>query len=107
MKETPTTSKCTDPLLARKPFDTLFMDTFSFQNSKFLTIIDSFSRYAQAYYVKDGTGLTILNKIRHYFSHHSIPKKIVCDEGIFKLPNRKVTFYPFRKTTRAKIKGTK
>ena len=73
--------KMQGPLLARKPFDTLFMDTFSFQNSKFLTIIDSFSRYAQAYYVKDGTGLTILNKIRHYFSHHSIPKKIVCDEG--------------------------
>lgn len=69
------------PLLARKPFDTLFIDTFSFQNCKFLTIIDSFSRYAQAYYVKDGTAITILNKLRHYFSHHNYPKKIVSDEG--------------------------
>lgn len=32
------------PLLAKKPFDTLFIDTFSFDNCKFLTIIDSFSR---------------------------------------------------------------
>lgn len=69
------------PLLAKKPFDTIHLDTFTFQNCKFLTIIDSFSKYAQAYYVKDGTGITILNKLRHYFSHHNYPKRIVCDEG--------------------------
>lgn len=67
--------------MARKPFDTLFIDTFSFQNCKFLTIIDSFSRYAQAYFIKDGTGVTVLNKIRHYFTHHNYPKRIVCDQG--------------------------
>lgn len=77
----PCNIKMAGPLLAKQPFDTLYIDTFSFQNSKFLTIIDSFSRYAQAYYVKDGTGLTVLNKLRHYFSHHNFPLKIVCDEG--------------------------
>lgn len=69
------------PLLAKKQFDTIHLDTFTFQNCKFLTIIDSISKYAQAYYVKDGTSITILNKLRHYFSHHNYPKRIVCDEG--------------------------
>lgn len=73
--------KFSGPLLAKRPFDIIHIDTFSFQNSKFLTIIDLFSRYAQAYLVKDGTSLSILSKIRHFFAHHNIPKKIVCDEG--------------------------
>lgn len=73
--------KFSGPLLAKRPFDIIHMDTFSFQGSKFLTIIDLFSRYAQAYLLKDGTGITVLSKLRHFFSHHNIPKKIVCDEG--------------------------
>jgi len=73
--------KFSGPLLAKRPFDVIHIDTFSFQNSKFLTIIDLFSRYGQAYLVKDGTSLTILNKLRHYFSHHNIPKRIVADAG--------------------------
>ncbi|POS82904.1 hypothetical protein EPUL_005150, partial [Erysiphe pulchra] len=73
--------KFSGPLLAKRPFEVIHIDTFSFQNSKFLTIIDLFSKYAQSYFVKDGTALTMLNKLRHYFSHHNIPQKIVCDEG--------------------------
>lgn len=73
--------KFSGPLLAKRPFEVIHIDTFSFQNSKFLTIIDLFSKYAQSYLIKDGTALTILNKLRHYFSHHNIPQKIVCDEG--------------------------
>lgn len=73
--------KFSGPLLAKRPFEVLHLDTFSFSNSKFLTIIDLFSRYAQAYLIKDGTGLTILNKFRHFLSHHNIPQKVVCDEG--------------------------
>jgi len=69
------------PLLAKRPFDVIHIDTFSFQGSKFLTIIDLFSRYAQAYKIKDGTGLTVLNKLRHFFGHHNYPRKLVCDEG--------------------------
>lgn len=69
------------PLLAKRPFDVVHIDTFSFQGSKFLTTIDLFTRYAQAYHIKDGTGLTILNTLRHYLAHHNIPQRIVCDEG--------------------------
>lgn len=77
----PYNTKLIGPLLAKKPFDTIHVDTFSFNNCKFLTIIDSFSKYAQAYFIKDCTGITILNKLRHYFSHHNYPKRVVCDEG--------------------------
>lgn len=69
------------PLVAKRPFDVVHIDTFSFQNSKFLTIIDLFSKYAQAYHIKDSTSITILNKLRHYLAHHNYPRKIVCDEG--------------------------
>ena len=73
--------KFSGPLLAKRPFDILHIDTFYFQNSTFVTITDLFSRYAQAYLVKDGTSLSILSKIRHFFAHHNIPAKIICDEG--------------------------
>lgn len=73
--------KLSGPLLAKRPFEVIHLDTFSFSNSKFLTIVDLFSRYGQSYLIKDGTGLTVLNKLRHYISHHNVPQKIVCDEG--------------------------
>lgn len=73
--------KFSGPLLAKRPFEVLHIDSFSFQNSKFLTIVDLFSRYGQAYWLKDGTSITALNKLRHYFTHHNVPSKIVCDEG--------------------------
>lgn len=69
------------PLVAKRPFEVVHIDTFSFDNYKFLTIIDLFSKYVQAYYVEDLLGITILNKLRHYFAHHNYPDKIVCDEG--------------------------
>lgn len=69
------------PLLAKKPFDIVHIDIFSFDKCKFLTVIDLFSKYVQAYYVEDLTSITVLNKLRHYFSHHNYPRKIVCDEG--------------------------
>ena len=46
-----------------------------------VTIIDLFSRYAQAYWLNDGTCVSILSKLRHYISHHNRPDKIVCDAG--------------------------
>lgn len=73
--------KFSGPLLAKRPFDIIHIDTFSFEGNKFLTIIDLFSRYTQAYFIIDGSGISMLNKLRHYCSHHSYPRKIVCDEG--------------------------
>lgn len=69
------------PLLAKKPFDIIHIDVFSFEGNKFLTIIDLFSRYTQAYFITDSTAISVLNKLRHYFAHHGYPRKLVCDEG--------------------------
>ncbi|EFA13085.1 Retrovirus-related Pol polyprotein from transposon opus-like Protein [Tribolium castaneum] len=69
------------PLLAKKPFEVIHVDTFRFDNNKFITIIDLFSKYTQAYFVEDLLAITILNKLRHYFAHHNYPTKIVCDGG--------------------------
>ena len=46
-----------------------------------MTIIDPFTKYAQAYYVENTTSLNILSKLRHYFAHHNFPKQIVFDQG--------------------------
>lgn len=50
---------------------------FTAQNEKYLTIIDVFSKYAQAYYLRDGTALSIIQSLLH----HGLPLIIVTDTG--------------------------
>lgn len=69
------------PMTAKRPFDVVHIDTFTFLNSKFLTLIDLFSKYGQAYLIKDLNTITIANKLRHYIAHHNKPKRIVADRG--------------------------
>lgn len=68
-------------MIFNKPFENICLDTFTYKGTKFLTIIDSFSKYAQAYHIKAVTATEILNKLRHFISHHDRPKRITCDQG--------------------------
>jgi transposase InsO family protein len=68
------------PLPAR-PFEVLHVDTFTVNNQKFLTIIDLFSKYAQAYPLQSVTGLSVLNALSIYMSHHGPPLCITADQG--------------------------
>jgi transposase InsO family protein len=64
-----------------KPFEILHMDTFQAENRKFLTIIDTFSKYAQAYALNSLNSLEIVNSLLIFFAHHGIPKSITTDNG--------------------------
>lgn len=64
-----------------KPLEVLHIDLFRFDRSQFLTIIDKFSKFAQAYEVKDRTAITISKKLIKHFSRFGIPKEIISDSG--------------------------
>lgn len=65
----------------RKPFETVHADTFTLEQTKFLTVIDAFSKYAQAYPLESLNSTEIVNKLIIFFSHHGIPKQIIVDNG--------------------------
>lgn len=65
----------------KKPFEIIHLDTFVFDKQHFVTIIDKFSKYGQAYLIPNKTGISIFNAILTYTSHHGNPTKIICDSG--------------------------
>ena len=66
---------------AVKPFEIIHADTFTLEKQKFLTIIDSFSKYAQAYPINSLNSTEIVDKLLIYFSHHDVPENIIIDNG--------------------------
>lgn len=67
--------------IPEKPFDVLHIDTFTVNRQKFLTIIDVFSKYAQAYPLDSVTGLSVINALTIYISHHGVPISVTADQG--------------------------
>jgi hypothetical protein len=66
---------------ANKPFEIIHADTFTVENVKYLTIIDSFTKYAQAYRLPDGTAPSIIKALLNYCTHHGLPLTLVTDQG--------------------------
>jgi hypothetical protein len=64
-----------------KPFEVIHVDTFTICKQKFLTLIDSFSKYAQAYPIIAPTAIHTTNAILNFINHHGVPKVIVTDNG--------------------------
>lgn len=56
------------------------MDLFTAHNEKYLTFIDVFSKYGQAYLLKDGTAVSILQGLLQFATHHGLPYTIVTDD---------------------------
>lgn len=66
---------------ASKPFEIIHLDTYTLDKTKFLTIIDSFSKYAQAYPLHSLAATEIAENLITFFSHHGIPSKVIVDNG--------------------------
>lgn len=64
-----------------KPFEILHIDLFTVQNEKYLTAVDAFSKYGQAYLLRDGTALSVVQALLQFFTHHGVPLTIVTDQG--------------------------
>uniref|UniRef100_A0A0A9XBE2 RNA-directed DNA polymerase n=1 Tax=Lygus hesperus TaxID=30085 RepID=A0A0A9XBE2_LYGHE len=64
-----------------KPFETVHIDTLTIEKQKFLTVIDKFSKYAQAYPLKSLTSVEITRKLLTFISHHGNPLEIIMDNG--------------------------
>lgn len=66
---------------ATKPFEIVHMDLFTIQNEKYVTFMDVFTKYGQAYHLRDGTAISIIQALLQYFSHHGVPTTIITDNG--------------------------
>ena len=64
-----------------KPFDIIHIDVLKYEQHKMLTIIDSFTKYAQAYILENMTAIEISDKLLTFFSHHSVPNLVIADNG--------------------------
>lgn len=64
-----------------KPFELLHLDLLTIQGEKFITLIDAFSKYGQAYYLRDGTAVSVVQALLKFCTHHGIPLMITTDNG--------------------------
>ena len=64
-----------------KPFETVHIDLLQVENEKYLTFVDAFSKYAQAYHLRDATAISVVQALLKLFTHHGIPLTIVSDQG--------------------------
>lgn len=66
---------------ATKPFEIIHVDTISIEKTKFLTIIDSFSKFVQVYPLQSAQAIDVTEKLLDSFSHHGLPSLIIADNG--------------------------
>lgn len=66
---------------ATKPFEIVHMDLFTVQGEKYITFIDVFTKYGQAYPLRDGTAVSILQALLTFCTHFGIPLTLITDNG--------------------------
>lgn len=64
-----------------RPFEVAHADVLTIEQEKYLTLVDSFSKYAQAYHIPDCTGLSIIKAFLKFATHHGYPLTLVTDNG--------------------------
>ena len=66
---------------ASRPLETLFIDIITLEKVKFLSIIDSFSRFAQLYPLKSSNAVDIVEALVTHCTHHAVPAAISLDNA--------------------------
>lgn len=64
-----------------KPLENIFIDVYVKEGEKFLTVIDSFSKFAQLYKISSETSEELIETLIKYFKTFGIPKLITCDQA--------------------------
>lgn len=65
--------------IPKNPFEIIYMDIFSLQGKKYLTAIDSFTKYVMYEPLESQNIADIANATVKLFSHYKFPKEIVTD----------------------------
>lgn len=65
----------------KKPFEIIHADVLTLEQEKYLTLIDSFSKYAQAYRMSDCTAPNIVKSLLTFSTHHGYPITLITDQG--------------------------
>lgn len=68
--------------IGSKPFARIHVDTLSVAKEKFLTVVDTFSKFAQAYHIPGVNAVNVLDGLLTFISHYGLPETIICDNGI-------------------------
>lgn len=63
------------------PFQEVFIDLFTIENIYYLTIVDAFSKLAQAIEISNRSTGEVVRALIKYFSFYGVPRKISCDPG--------------------------
>lgn len=72
------------PIIRRiyeKPLENIFIDVYVKESEKFLTLVDSFSKFAQIYKIRNETADELIEVLIKYFRNFGIPKLITCDQA--------------------------
>lgn len=64
-----------------KPFENVFIDVYVKETEKFLTLVDSFSKFAQIYKITHETADELIETLIEYFKIFGLPKQITCDQA--------------------------
>lgn len=64
-----------------KPFQELFIDTFSIDGKHYLTIVDAFSKLGQAFEISSKSTPEAVRSLIKYFSLYGTPSRISADPG--------------------------
>ncbi|UYV66708.1 K02A2.6-like [Cordylochernes scorpioides] len=76
---------CREPMLPHQvpdyPWQKVGIDIFQIESSKYLLILDYFSKYPEIYQLQDMTTDTIIRILKRTFSNSGIPETLVSDNG--------------------------